>query len=160
MEFFQILEKREILTVREFERVDFFFLKSNLIDIIAAKERGLGSDVWHVSSHIGAYLPGKGEPQINKCGPWWGAGHCTRLLWTTMTSSSMRARQLHHFSSRVSAFERGPFFPKNWYFLKKWSRTCKNVCLVSSTNRVPPCVHLCAWGNISAREIHSMPDDC
>ena len=50
-EFFQILEKREILTVREFERVDFFFLKSNLIDIIAAKERGLGSDVWHISSH-------------------------------------------------------------------------------------------------------------
>ena len=27
-----------------------------------------------------AYLPGKGEPQINKCGPWGGAGHCTPVL--------------------------------------------------------------------------------
>ena len=55
------------------------------------------------------YLPCKGEPQINKCGPWKGAGHCTLVLWTSTTSSSMRARQLHPFSSRVSAFERGPF---------------------------------------------------
>jgi hypothetical protein len=27
-----------------------------------------------------AYLPDEGEPQINKCGPWGGAGHCTPVL--------------------------------------------------------------------------------
>ena len=30
--------------------------------------------------HLEAYLPDEGEPQINKCGPWGGAGHCTPVL--------------------------------------------------------------------------------
>ena len=84
-----------------------------LSNVIAAIARNRGSVLHSTRALETSYLPGKGEPQINKCGPWWGAGHCTPLLWTTMTSSSMRARQLHHFSSRVSAFERGPFHLKN-----------------------------------------------
>ena len=32
------------------------------------------------SAGLQAYLPGKGEPRINKCGPWRGAGHCTPVL--------------------------------------------------------------------------------
>jgi hypothetical protein len=56
--------------------------------------------VWRRKHHYWVYLPGKGEPQINKCGPWRGAGHCTLVLWTSMTSSSMRAGQLHNFSQR------------------------------------------------------------
>jgi len=56
------------------------FEKKNVDDTIAAEEWCVMSDLCLVANLLKSYLPGKGEPQINKCGPWWGAGHCTPLL--------------------------------------------------------------------------------
>jgi len=95
------------------------------------------------------YLPGKGEPQINKCGPWKGAGHCTLVLWTSTTSSSMRARQLHPFSGFSGfCFRAGPFSflnktlanlysfaPLRWCSLRfsnQWTLLCLICTIISN----------------------------